>query len=399
MNIVFDVKYLNEKVANADIELTLDIPLGVLATIYWADENGTPLEDYLPIKSIPLIDGKSVYRCENSLFIPENAKKIRCRVWSDAMIEIPLPELIKDIPESKRVSLGRPIKKIIATSDIHLGGEYFNNTANRISTFKYIKEAKPDFLIVAGDITDNSNPSEFDSAKELVETLDGIPAFFSTGNHDLAPYKAGCFPHYDEMNEFFSYQRQRSIDLGAEVSEIHFPKYYYSARIGGVHVIVLDACNEKNAFYLGDEQLKWLEEELCKSDGEPYRFVVTHFHQKNTVAVIESCRNRSYFKENDEVQAILDRHKNVIHTSGHSHYNYDSDVANGLVDEKHGNIYLNTGCGVWNDVGHDERGEYYIKNRATGQLIEIYSDRIVCRGVDFVSGKFIPRCQHSYEIK
>lgn len=232
----------------------------------------------------------------------------------------------------------------------------------------------------------------------MTEKLSGIPALYSTGNHDLAPYKEGCYPHYEEMNDFFSWQRERSIKLGAEVSEIHFPKYYYSARIGGIHVIVIDACNEHNEFYLGDEQLKWLDSELEKSDGEPYRFVMSHFHQADTVAVIERRKGERCYKENDEVQKILDRHQNVIHVSGHTHHNYDTDVASGIIDEEHRNIYLNTGCAIWTNVGMEFKGEYYIKNRAFGQIIEIHSDRIITRGVDFVSGKLVPRCTHCMHL-
>ena len=398
MDFIFDVKFLNNKKANADMEITIDIPQGILANIFWADENGAVLEDYTMIKALPLIDGKAVWKIENALMIPENAAKIKCRVYNDFMHEIVLPEMLKDIPEEKRFVSGEMKRKFIVTSDIHLGGNYFNNAFNRKAAFNYIKDANPEFVLISGDITDNCNPNEFEEAKAHIEILGDIPAFLSVGNHDLAPYKEGCYPHYDEMNTFFTWQKERSEKCGATASEIHFPKYYYDARVNGVHIIVLDACNEHNQFYLGDEQLNWLDETLTKSDGDRYRFVISHFHQQGTVVATDRLKDMKYYKENDEVQEILDRHKNVIHSSGHTHYNYDSDVANTYYDASKNNLYVNAGCGVWNGVEMSIRGEYYIKDRCTGQVVEVYDGYTITRGVDFVSGKYISRCVHLSEI-
>ena len=397
-NYIFDVKFLNDKKANADMEINIEIPQGVIANLYWADESGVPLEDYTAIKSIPLFDGKATYKIENALMIPEKAATIRCRVFNDFMNEIELPELTKEIPAEKRLQAGELKRKFIVTSDIHLGGEYFNNTANRKSAFGYMRDAKPEFVLISGDITDNCNPNEFVAAKEHIEMLEGIPVFLSTGNHDLAPYKEGCYPHYDEMNEFFTWQKDRSVKLGATASEIHFPKYYYDARVNGVHIIVLDACNEKNQFYLGDEQLKWLDEKLTESDGERYRFVISHFHQKGNIVQTRTSAGVSFYKENDEVQEILDRHKNVIHSSGHTHYNFDSDLKNTHYDSKNNNLYINAGCAVWNGVCMNERREYYVKNRCTGQVVEVYDNYVITRGIEFVSGKYISRCIHFSEM-
>lgn len=51
MDFIFDVKFLNEKKGNADMEAVIDIPHGILATICWADENGKPLEAYCRLRA------------------------------------------------------------------------------------------------------------------------------------------------------------------------------------------------------------------------------------------------------------------------------------------------------------------------------------------------------------
>ena len=75
MDFIFDVKFSDDRRGNADAKVTINIPSGILAVLYWADENGKPLEDYLPIKALALIDGKAEYSLEHNRMIPENAKK------------------------------------------------------------------------------------------------------------------------------------------------------------------------------------------------------------------------------------------------------------------------------------------------------------------------------------
>ena len=36
-NYIFDVKFLNDKKANADMEINIEIQQGVIANLYWAD--------------------------------------------------------------------------------------------------------------------------------------------------------------------------------------------------------------------------------------------------------------------------------------------------------------------------------------------------------------------------
>ena len=102
MDFIFDVRFSDDRRGNADAKVTINIPSGILAVLYWADENGKPLEDYLPIKALALIDGKAEYSLEHNRMIPENAKKILCKVYNDFMYEIVLPELCADIPEENK---------------------------------------------------------------------------------------------------------------------------------------------------------------------------------------------------------------------------------------------------------------------------------------------------------
>ncbi len=400
MDFIFDVRFSDDRRGNADAKVTINIPSGILAVLYWADENGKPLEDYLPIKALALIDGKAEYSLEHNRMIPENAKKILCKVYNDFMYEIVLPELCADIPEEKLIAERKPDLRVFVTSDLHFGGKYFHNDRNRALAFKYMSEANPDFILISGDITDNSYPEEFSEAFDTINAVFGkIPVFVGAGNHDYSPYKPGATPHFDEMHDFFVKQCERNAALGVTVNDLN-DRNYFEARFGNVQVLMLNANDVGNHFEVGENERLWMDNKLAETDGKDvYRFVVTHFHQQNTVGCSERKAGKNFFRDNDQTQELLDRHGKIIHVSGHTHYNFDSDMPNTYFDNAHSNLYLNAGCAVWNGVDMEERREYYLQDRCTGQLIEFYSDgTVISRGVDFVSGKYIPRCLHKANV-
>ena len=78
MEFLFNITFKNNKPIDGQFSVEISVPQAILATIYWADEKGQPLKNYLPIKSLPLIDGRAKY-ITKELFIPEEAKTILCK--------------------------------------------------------------------------------------------------------------------------------------------------------------------------------------------------------------------------------------------------------------------------------------------------------------------------------
>ena len=397
MEFLFEVNFKSSKAGKGQFEAEISVPQAILATIYWADKEGRALENYLPIKSLPLFDGRARYITKDIL-IPKEAKALLLRAYNDAMLEIVLPEFVYTIPEEKLPEKEKPITTIFAASDMHFGGDYFHNAHNRIKAFEFIESVKPDMVVVSGDITDNSYPNEFVQAKEYIEKyLKNIPVFVAYGNHDWDPYAKGSFPHYEDMSAFMSWQHERNVKLGAEMLSIG-PRETFSVTYNGITIITLNP-NEETRHFAGkryqykDDQLLWLDEELKKCDGDRFRIVNTHFHRNETVSMVKS----SVFND-DKCGEILDKHKNILHLSGHCHYNMDSEWIHVYEDKKYNNVYVNGGCMVWTGVNLNKRPEYYQQDRAMGQLIEVYEDHMLFYGVEYVSGKYIPRTLHRADL-
>ncbi len=393
MDFIFDVQFHNDIKGDAGADIKIDIPQGILAQLYWADEEGKALEDTLMIKAMPLCDGKADYTLRSGIAIPQKAKKMLCKIFNDSMLEIVLPELVFTIPEEKLLSVQTPKKTWFATSDIHHGGRYFNNDANRQKAYAHIANAKPEAVFITGDITDNSHIEEFAEATQMLSShFENIPVFVCSGNHDYSPYKPGAVPHFKEMHDFFVWQETHNTSLGVKVNDLNDRNYYEGILPDGTHVYVLNANDVNNHFEVGEAQRQWLDKKLCETESDgALRIVMIHFHQRTTVGYARSNPNEGELIDNDEMQALLNKHGNILHLSGHTHYNFDVDTPNSLHDKEHNVIYLNCGCAVWNGVNMSCRGEYYLKTRCTGQLIEFYDGYTLIRGVDFVSGKFTPR--------
>lgn len=390
MEIYFNYKYATDEAGIADGKFEICVPRGILAGLFWADDNGI-LEDYLPIKHLPLIDGKGEYTIEGNKMIPEEATRVVCKIQDDSMLYISLPELTINIPEEKRLHLGKPESVVYITSDIHGGGAYFHNTENRNKMWSLVGKAKPDYVLIAGDITNAGRRKEYEEDENSIEKyLKGIPVFISTGNHDYNTYVKDLAPDIEAMHDFFVWQLDRNAKLGVENSELY--NNYFASRVNGVQVVVLNQDHVDNKFFLEDEQRAFLDEKLTESDGDRYRFVVTHFPQSGFIGHPKNEKCKKMTSDNDLTQAVLDKHKGVFHISGHTHYNLDSDDVN--VKNVDGITYINGGCAVWTGVCCEERREYYIQSRSMGYRMEVYKDRIVFKGVDFPSGKFISRAQH-----
>lgn len=148
----------------------------------------------------------------------------------------------------------------VQLSDTHWG---FNGPPNPDSA-NTLKKAvasvnalpiKPDFIVFTGDLTQTTDdPKErrqrMAGFKEIVSALQVKQVYFMPGEHDA------------------------SLDNGAAFKE-NFGKTHYTFDHKGVHFIVLDNVSDPGA-KIGEEQLKWLKDDLAKQKNDARIVVFTH---------------------------------------------------------------------------------------------------------------------------
>jgi 3',5'-cyclic AMP phosphodiesterase CpdA len=139
----------------------------------------------------------------------------------------------------------------VQISDSHIG---FNKGANpdvtgtlqkAIDKINFVPGIKaPDFMIHTGDITQNSKASEFDTAAQVIKSVNVGEVFYVPGEHDFS---------LDDGALYLQRFGKGTIGSG-----------WYSYNHKGVHFVGLNNCVEVDAMgNLGAQQLAWLKSDLA----------------------------------------------------------------------------------------------------------------------------------------
>jgi len=158
--------------------------------------------------------------------------------------------------------LGTPF--FVQISDTHIGFAKDANPDVKGSLAKSVElinglPMQPDFIIHTGDISHLSRPAEFDTAQQLLSGLKSSELHTVPGEHDVADAN---------QSEYFQRFGGASNNRG-----------YYSFDHRGVHLIALiNVMNFKPAGLgiLGEEQLKWLEDDLSAHSSSTPIVVFAH---------------------------------------------------------------------------------------------------------------------------
>lgn len=251
--------------------------------------------------------------------------------------------------------------KIFLITDIHYGGmvnyphaggeDYVNSFGEQFKNFfPYLhSEMKQcDLVVNLGDfIKDVSPEKDIETYKEALSFfLSEIPTKHVLGNHDVK-----------------NISRKKWAEIVGE------EKSYYSFDLGGYHHVILDGnrTDLRSPFYIVNEQLVWLEEDLAKTSLRV--IVYCHFPADN-----QNMDNNYYFKNNPDgaslsnkyqVRRILEKAGNVVVVfSGHTHF-YNEQKVNNI-------IYYTVPSFSENNGSHEPNGKFAIATLVDNQVeIEI----------------------------
>jgi len=251
-------------------------------------------------------------------------------------------------------------------ADTHIQGFWWSNFSLPTQGFYQLARSLRDVgnarqpvdaLVLLGDNTMNGQSLEYIWLYGLLQRYNRVPNLFAVmGNHDL---NLGDMDYRTAINRhnFF----WRSYD-GTRATEA-----YYSRVINGYTFIALAGEGPDSERDISDAQLDWLAEVMEASpEGRPV-FVFVHQH------INEGFRWNEYFPRAAEVREILEQYENVFVFNGHWHAALE-------MSEEYGVHYFNV-PGLHSHVDYDYAGE--------GVQIEVYDDRVVVRGRNFMAGEWL----------
>lgn len=189
---------------------------------------------------------------------------------------------------------------LVQLSDPHVGADWAPaDAAARLAAAVAAVQgmpARPDAVLVSGDLADHADAAEYEQVVELLSPL-GAPLYVLPGNHDD---RAALRRHFD-------------------VPGIAGGPVRYSVDLGPVRLVVLDTTipgRDDGALEAG--QLDWLDSELATGPGTP---TILAMHHPPVKTGIPSCDDSGLRRAHAEALAeVVARHPRVqTVTAGHVH--------------------------------------------------------------------------------
>ena len=295
-------------------------------------------------------------------------------------------------PAAQASDSNRLVSTFFVVSDTHIAGDlersidHFRGMLADIKTF----ERQPSTIVIVGDVTNGGNRDEYDLARELCAEsgFNFDDDFIKTmGNHDQ--YN----PNYPEEGgreeEYHNDEHLLFMD------EIGRDSVYYDTRVDGLHFIILgpDALSSDwMHFNFTPEQMAWLDNLLAidAANGET-SFVFCHEPLHNTVrgTAEGGWGYRWSLYDDNELSSIMQRYKNAIYFSGHTHAYPDIQRPN-----PEGALYVNDGAVATGQRSPNAQYSTQGFGGSFGVQVQVYERRIDFKVRDFLEKTWVSDVSH-----
>ena len=277
--------------------------------------------------------------------------------------------------------LGEKMYTFGALSDIHLGYEDRNATADFHRAITALQNLGVDFVGISGDVGYYSDTSsvitELQGYKDALDNYATVPFYTVTGNHDIK--------HPDDVWEQYT----------------GHPKNFEIVHNGDVFLFMSltqkDKASSHDTPYT--TSLTWLKEKLSRYQGARI-FVFMHYPISN----YSGLRDGEYYgfssasTEDDELLSTLLSTKNVVVFSGHTHFKLDCEADYDTINvfnfqHKKVSLVHIPSCAYPRDSAKKEQEQL-----SEGYVVEVYEKGVILRGVDLVTGDYMPNYEYAFMI-
>ena len=286
-------------------------------------------------------------------------------------------------PEQQWTKSPQAKLSFVVVSDIHI--ERKNAISNFSSTLNDNYNSKPDAMVVVGDLGDGLSRDYNKINNELVQHKIEInyPIYWTIGNHEFygAFYKYGLwspksFPNKE--TDATSIDRFLKLANRDKVYGDTWVKNYHFIFLGSEKSRMSDMSYTDEAF-LSDNQLDWLQNAL-KNNEQPHRPIFVFLHQPIPYTTLGGVQ-QGYVIQWQKLNAILSQHPEVVLFNGHTHYELD-----------HKNMVSKANFTIVNSsslASPIDRNKKPIINSAPGLVVEVYNEKVVIKGRDFLKQDWI----------
>lgn len=257
-------------------------------------------------------------------------------------------------------------------ADTHSDSKYFDKRSKMLRKIMCgisQTDSIPDAMIIAGDISNATDPKEYKSLERSIRTFNKIENIIpAAGNHDVRASDT-----YEEAQKYFS-------DFAAFCG-IQTDKTYYTTTVKGYRFIVLGSEGQLSLEpYISDEQVAWLEAQLIEAQKtEKPIFIICHqamYNSNNVLYHPEAEDNWGIGDNSDKIEAVIRKYVPsykcpVFFISGHLHRSFNENSFDS-------NFCDNLYCISLPSVAKTDNG-------GLGVAIEVYPDCIFVRARNYLT--------------
>ncbi|MDF2716061.1 MAG: phosphohydrolase [Paenibacillus sp.] len=272
-------------------------------------------------------------------------------------------------------------------SDLHInsGIAYPSENFRRAIDDMIAFESKVEAIFITGDVTESATDKDYEEFRNILKSYKQLPPIRANmGNHDY--YNIWISKDGAWSKETMPNGKTDEGSRLAFMKQFGLDKPYSEAIINGYRILLISQetyVQEKpdvseGAWY-SDEQLAWLKERLAQRQDSKPVFVMIH---QPLPAIGQNGGNHSLIRAK-EFREILKPHRNVFLFSGHTHQDFQNGRAHYVKETFH--WFHNS------SVGRVLNAQYrpYRENVAQGLYVQVFADKIVLRGREFIGRAWI----------
>jgi len=374
----------------ADGTLTINLPDGHNAEdiyMWWGNDSGK-LDGYTMLARFKVTGNTTVKEMTANTIIPNGATKLLIYTYNDIggisenCYELALPE-----GAASSENFGELLSEFQIISDTHIKGDA-NDTysKNFLSMLNDIVKNSPNSegIFVVGDNVDRGDKPEYWTYFENLykSVKNAPPMYLGIGNHE---YSGVSFE-----NGLSSFLQHVKLPDGTTPETQN-----YDCWVNGYHYVFIGSTVAARDAVFTKAQMEWLEDTLNKNrNGQPI-FLFLHQPMLDTVSGSSAAEGWSNVTNPTMLKDVLDKFPEVLMFNGHTHWTLDSD--NCMYDGKGETASIFNTASVaylWQsyDIPTGER-----LDGSQGYYIQIYKDKVLVRGRDFVTGEWVSSAQFVVE--
>ena len=161
---------------------------------------------------------------------------------------------------------------------------------------------------------------------------------------------------------------------------------------------------DNTSAYLSEKQISWLDSELKKATegGKPV-FVLCHWPLDGTCGQMEIDPEHGMGAQSAEIQAVLEKYKNVFYFSGHLHAGLRGELSNKLfghqsVETINGVHYINLPSFMFPNTRSLTTGNGGNILPGCGYIAEVYENEVVLRARNYPLGFYMSVYEKTIEL-